>query len=212
VRPNFNDRDFQFSRNMVVVRDGDALTLINSMRLDEAGLAKLDALGEVRNIIKLGSFHGRDDAFYLDRYDAQFWAPAGMKHERGVETDRELVPGQPGPIAGASVFIYETAAVPEAIIRLDAQGGVLVSCDSLQNWSGPDEYFDEASAAMMAANGFFRTANVGPGWRSASKPEASDFERLIEMEFRHLLSAHGDPLIDSAHEDVVATLKELFGV
>jgi hypothetical protein len=29
----------QFSRNMTVVRDGNALTLINSIRLDGAGLA-----------------------------------------------------------------------------------------------------------------------------------------------------------------------------
>jgi hypothetical protein len=53
----------QFSRNMTVVRDGNALTLINSMRIDGAGLAQLDALGRVAHVVKIGSLHRRDDAF-----------------------------------------------------------------------------------------------------------------------------------------------------
>ena len=35
----FQDNKFQFSRSMTVIRDGDSLTLVNSMRLDDAGLA-----------------------------------------------------------------------------------------------------------------------------------------------------------------------------
>jgi hypothetical protein len=53
----------QFSRNMTVVRDGNVLTPINSIRLDGAGLAQLDALGRVADVVKIGSLHGRDDAF-----------------------------------------------------------------------------------------------------------------------------------------------------
>ena len=34
-----------FSRNMTILREGNSLTLINSVRLDEDGLAQLDALG-----------------------------------------------------------------------------------------------------------------------------------------------------------------------
>jgi hypothetical protein len=51
----------QFSRNMTVVRDGNALTLINSIRLDGAGLAQLDALGRVAHLVKISSLHGRDE-------------------------------------------------------------------------------------------------------------------------------------------------------
>ena len=42
------------SRNMVVIPDGHNLTLVNTIRLDEAGLAALDALGNV-NVLKLQS-------------------------------------------------------------------------------------------------------------------------------------------------------------
>ena len=33
---------WQFSRNMIIVREDDKLTLLNSVRLDDNGLAELD--------------------------------------------------------------------------------------------------------------------------------------------------------------------------
>jgi len=212
VRPNFGGRQLQFSRNMIVVRDGESLTLVNTLRLDEAGLARLDALGKVTNLVKLGSFHGRDDAFYTDRYGAAMWAFPGMPHERGVTTDSEIVPGQPGPISDASAFVYETAVVPEGHLLIHRDGGVLLACDALQNWEAPDDYFDEATAEMMGRNGFYRKANIGPGWRNAGKAQPSDYERLMKLEFRHLLSAHGEPLLNEAYGAVKATVKHVVGV
>ena len=64
------DLDWQFSRNMTIVRDGERLILINTVRLDDDGLAELDRLGKVTDVIRLGALHGRDDAFYVDRYQA----------------------------------------------------------------------------------------------------------------------------------------------
>jgi hypothetical protein len=59
--------------------DVDSVVICNSLRLDDAGLAQLDALGEVCAIVRLGSHHGRDDAFYAHRYpDALVWSAPGM--------------------------------------------------------------------------------------------------------------------------------------
>ncbi|GEM_PF-3074825 len=64
----------KFSRNMTVVRDGNELTLINTVRLNEAGLKQLEALGQVKHVIRLAGFHGVDDPFYKDRYGAKVWS------------------------------------------------------------------------------------------------------------------------------------------
>ena len=208
----FDDTRRQFSRNMVVVRDGHDLTLINSLRLDTAGLAQLDALGTVRDIARLGWFHGRDDAFFIDRYQARFWAPKGFEFGRGENPDHPLASDQPGPVADSTVFLFETANRPEAILRLTRSGGILITCDSLQNWAEADEYFDAPTIKTMGAAGFLKTANVGPGWRNAARPQASDFRRLMEMPFQHLLSAHGTPLLGSAKEAVGTTLAGLYGL
>jgi len=58
------------SRNMVIVREGRELTLINAMRLNAGGEAALAELGEVRHIMRLGAFHGLDDAYLRQRFDA----------------------------------------------------------------------------------------------------------------------------------------------
>lgn len=212
TRPTFFGMDWQFSRNMTVVRDGDSLTLVNTVRLDEAGLEALSALGTVRHVVRLGAFHGMDDAFYLDRYGAALWALPEMVHEHAHPTDHVLRPGAPLPCADASLFVYDTAKHPEGLLLLARDGGVLIACDSLQNWTAPDEYFDAESAARMAGMGFFRTANVGPGFRTACEPAAEDFARILALPFRHLVSAHGTVLRDEAKPRLHETLAELYGL
>jgi len=211
VKPTFNDTPFQFSRNMTVVREGGELTLINTVRLDDAGLAALEALGKVSHIVKLGS-HGIDDRFYLDRYSAQQWALEGLTHPGGQSTDRALTVEGPAPFAGGSLFSFETTKAPEGVLRIDREGGILVSCDSLQNFVEADRFFDESTTKMMTAGGFIRPANVGPGWLGFANPQASDFRRLEQLSFKHLLPGHGTPLLREAKELLTATFERLFPV
>ena len=211
-RPNFGGMEFQFSRNMVVLREGAELTLVNSVRLDEQALKKLDELGRVAHVVKLGAFHGMDDAFYRARYGARQWALPGMRHEGGHATDEELAPSRRTPFAPASVFSYETSAKPEGLLLIERSDGVLVSCDSLQNWMAADRFFSEESTAQMTAMGFIQPANIGPGWRAACQPQASDFARVKALAFRHLLPAHGTPLLDDAPERLAATFRREFEV
>ena len=176
------------------------------MRLDAAGLAALDALGSVKHIVKLGSFHGRDDAFYLERYGADVWAPAGMPHERGVKTTHELRHGEPGPTSASSAFVFNTPNALEAVLRVEREGGILIACDSIQNMQQPDAYFDEVTATMMASMGFLGPANLGPGWVAKGEPQRADFDALDALPFRHLLSAHGEPLLDHAKDALRASV------
>ena len=206
------DAAMHFSRNMTIVHDGDALTLFNSVRLDEGGLAALDALGPVCNVVKLGAHHGRDDAFYLDRYDADFWAVPGMEFSRGEEMTNPLVAGEPGPCTASSVFVFQTTSAPEAILRLERHGGTLITCDSLQNFTGPDAFFNDIATERMEAGGFLVPANIGPGWRNATDPKPGDFARLKQVEFKHVLSGHGEPCLGNAKDQYGATFNRLFGV
>ena len=202
-RPTFGGLDWQYSRNMVVIREGAELTLVNTVRLDDDGLRQLDALGRVTHLVKLGAFHGMDDAFYRARYGARQWALPGMVHDGGHTTDEELTSGRV-PFS-ANVFSFETSLMPEGLLLIEHSGGVLISCDSLQNWTRVDSFFSEDSATRMVEMGFIRPANVGPGWRGTCKPESSDFARVKALAFRHLLPAHGTPLLDAAHTQLCAT-------
>ena len=201
---------WQFSRNMTVVRDGDALTLINTVRLDDAGLKNLEDLGTVTNVVKIGSMHGVDDAFYKDRYNAKYWAMPGMQQD--LEVDVELTEDGEMPFSGASLFEFKTIKLPECILRLDREGGIMIACDALQNWINHDEFFSDDSRALMQEMGFFTRANVGPVWMQFNEPDAEDFRRLKNIPFKHALSGHGEPLRDTAHEDYSATFSRIFGI
>ena len=206
------ESEMRFSRNMTIVHDGSAITLVNTVRLDTAGLTALDALGPVKNVVRLGAHHGRDDAFYLDRYGAKFWAVPGMEFNRAERLTNPLASGKPGPCTNSSAFIFETSSKPEAILRLGRHEGVLITCDSLQNFNAADAFFNETATERMQAGGFLRPANIGPGWRAATDPKPEDFARLKRLEFRHVLSAHGDPCLHDASSRYAVTFKNEFGV
>ncbi len=206
------DMDWKFSRNMTVVRDGERLIIVNSVRLNDAGLAALERLGQVTDVVRLGSLHGRDDPFYVDRYGAEYWAMSDMQHETGLMATRTLTPDGPLPISDASLFAFHTTRIPEGILRIDRAGGILIACDALQNWLTPDEYFSDTSRELMQQMGFFTPANLGPVWVQRATPAGDDFARLKALSFKHALCGHGEPLRDTAHEDFSDTFNRMFGV
>lgn len=203
---------WQFSRNMIVVREDGKLTILNSVRLNDEGLAALDKLGKVVNLVRLGDMHGIDDAFYADRYKPTFWALPGMAEKDGLKPDKELVSGGEMPFKNATLFVFETVKRPECIIRLEREGGIMLACDSLQNWVEPDQFFDEGTISTMQQMKFFRPANLGPAWMYESHPQAADFERLKEIPFEHVLCGHGYPMINNAHRDFLQTFNEYFNI
>lgn len=198
----FQGMNLQHRRNMVIVKRNNALSLINTVRLDHDGLAALDALGAVKNVIRIGAFHGRDDAFYLDKYSAKLWAIKGMEHAQNRATDMELKPGGQMPFSGSSFFLFETSQCPEGVFHFDQNGGILITCDSIKNWLAPDSFFDDATAKLYQQQGFFGTASVSSIWKQATQVQSTDFQKLMTLPFQHLISAHGVPLLNKAKEKV----------
>jgi hypothetical protein len=197
MRAEFFGSMWQFNRNMTIVRENGRLTLVNTVRLDDAGLAELEKLGTVANVVRIGDMHGVDDRFYVDRYGAEFWAMDGMGIQEGLKVDHVLREGGPMPFSNCSMFTFNTTQRPECILRLDREGGIMIACDSLQNWVAPDEFFDEETVGKMKDIGFFTPTSLGLAWLQGSQPQADDFVRLKQVPFRHALCGHGEPAHDA---------------
>ena len=73
----------------------------------------------------------------------------------------------------------------------------MIACDSLQNWTEPDELFDEETVGKMKEMGFFTPTSLGLAWLHGSQPKPEDFVRLKQVRFRHALCGHGAPAHDS---------------
>lgn len=210
----------RFSRNMTVLRQGKSLTIVNSVRLNEAGLAALDALGKVERVIRIAGFHGMDDLFYKQRYGAEVWAMKGHVYVAGFnaspkpedeyfKADVAFDETTELPIEGASLYRYASAKTPEGLLVLDREGGVVVAGDSLQNWQSSDEYFSLVGSVMMKLMGFIKPFNVGPGWLKATKTTSADLKKVLDLRFEHVLPAHGLPAKGGAKDAYRAALEQL---
>lgn len=197
----------RFSRNMTVVRDGERLVIVNSVRLDERGLAALEAHGKPTDVIRIAGFHGADDAFYKDRYGAKVWALEGQRYTAGFSQDSEpyfepdvWVDAKTAlPLDGARLYLFDTKP-GEALLLLERDGGIVVAGDALQNWAAPDEFFSLLAKPMMRLMGFCKPYNVGPGWLKQAKPTAAKLRGVLDLTFEHVLPAHGTPVIGGAKE------------
>jgi hypothetical protein len=200
------------SRSMTVLRNpgNNELTIVNSMRLDERGLARLEKLGKVAHVIRLAGFHGRDDGFYRDKYGARVYAIRGQIYTRKLgkpnpedaymEPDSWLDEKSSLPAPNTRLKLLKTANPPEAMLLLNRDGGVLIAGDALQNTPQPDEYVNLPARFMMKKMGFFKPCNVGPGWLQFAKPQASEVRSILDLGFEHVLPAHGQAVIGGAKE------------
>jgi len=201
------------ARNMIIVRHAGELTVLNAVRLSDAGEKELLALGEVKHVMRLGPFHGVDDPYYVDRFGARFWTLEGCG-DPVPKVDEIIDTNATPPMPGARFFVFQQTRKPEAILHLDADGGSLLTCDSLQHH--PDLSGNSLMAKLfMTATGFKRPANIGPMWLKAMQDRDGslkpDFDRLLELPFERLLAAHGSPLESGAHAAVAATVARIYG-
>jgi len=186
------------------------LTLINSMRLSDAGLKELQAFGEIKNVIRVGGFHGRDDLFYQREFNAKVYAMEGQRYTRSMDDDAGKVEYmQPDvwvssaadlPYSNWGLKMFKDSTPPEAAVLIPEHGGILVTADSMQNTPKPDQFVNFLMKIMMKKMGFWVPHNVGPAWIKFASPDKDGIRSVLELEFDHLLPGHGEAVIGNAVE------------
>lgn len=203
----------RISRNMGIVREGTELTLINPIRLRLETEHKLKQLGEVKNIVRLGAFHGVDDPYYVNKFEVQFWSQPGGKTYTEPLIDIEIGIGGLTPTSDSEFFEFRGTNQPECALLLKRGKGVLFTCDSVQNY-GDYSFNNWLAKLVMPRIGFPKTTIIGPIWLKLMTPEnkslESEFERLLELKFDGLLSAHGTFLEQGAHKAVQTAVRNTF--
>ena len=195
------------NRNMGIVRSGDELLLVNPVRLNRVQEERLTELGQVRQAVRLGYFHGCDDLYYRDRFNVYFWRQSHSDHYPLPPADQFLVDGGSCPVTGGRVFEFSNSSVPEAALLIPHSGGLLLTCDALQYWNGWTAC-NWAGKWMLRLSGVHQGMQVAPGWCRRATPDsenslrwlAADFQRLLQLPFQHMLAGHGDFCADRAHE------------
>ncbi len=204
---------FSLGRNMVILREGEALTVISPVRLNAETETELDALGRVRHVVRLGNFHGIDDRYYVDRYGAEFWCQADSDRYPAPKPTQALDEQTTLPVGDAELFLFRETRFPEGAILLRRHGGLLITCDSLHHWKDW-RHCTLAARLVMPILGFKLTTIVGPPWRKLMTQKGGslkpDFERLLALAFDHHIGAHGTLCRGGAHDLVGAAVAAAF--
>lgn len=193
------------TRNMTIVRQKDELVCVNSVRLSEEGEKALEKLGKVKHVVRTGFFHGADDPYFKHRFGVHLWA--AEKTGEGYEKHTT----EHTPLEKAHVFTFEKGKRAETAILLEREGGILIPCDSYQNWT-TFEGCSFLGGIMMRAMGFGPTLVGGPWVKEMGTDVRGDFERMKELPFKHLIPAHGTVLKDAAKEGLHKAIAHRFPV
>lgn len=191
-----------FSRNMVAVLTDEGWVLLNPVRLGAEAEAELLARAPIRHAVRLGTFHGRDDAYYVDKFGAGFWGVPGQCSYAEPKYTHEIREDAALPIAGARAVIFRSASHGECAVHLPHLR-LLVTCDSVQNYDN-DPLVSPLGRLVMRPMGFFTPCVIGPIWLKAVTPPGgsmrADFERVLALDFDNLIGGHGTPKVGGAKE------------
>jgi hypothetical protein len=214
VKPNTVVR---FSRNMAIVRDKGELTLINPVRMSEAGLVELDKLGKVAHVIRLAPSHGMDDPFYVDRYKAEFWSLEGGTTYTEPKITQPLIEGGQLPFSNAKLFAFKYMHEPEAAILLERsekrEQGLLFTCDAVQSYESYP-HTNWLARRVLPLIGFTKETLISKMWvkLAVANQEGikTEFDRLLELDFDQLLGGHGTFVAKNAHAEVKCAIDNKF--
>jgi hypothetical protein len=196
-------------RVMTIIKDGDELHIINSIRVKPETEAEIEKLGKPAHVYKLGWNHGMDDPYWIEKYGAQFWAMPGMKGRMGVEPTKQLKEDSELPIKGSKFFNFKACVKElEGAIWMERHGGIAVVCDTLTNYENPWDGFGTGGRFIIKA-----IAGPPGSHLSALRKElvkaggtangfGEDIVRLCDMKFEMMLCAHGWPLKSKADQIV----------
>lgn len=191
---------FKYSRNMVILKDGDNLCLVNPVRLNETEEKKLLSIGKIYAILKLGRLHSVDLPYYMDKFSPQLWASNNDSFviDNNYKIDIDLEGTEKLPFLGISLFNFKTSKQNEAVAFLPQNDGILLSCDAFVNMKKNDPM----------ANWLVRTLSkllpepvyIGPNWYKIMKPQKKEFEQVLKFQFNTMIPAHGEPLTGNAQK------------
>lgn len=201
------------SLTMVVVRRGNGndkeLTIVNSMRVNADVEDEIKKLGDIKHVVRICSNHGASDEYYVDTYGATYHdLPDAATTEgatKGPSATSFLEDGKAPPsIPDAKLVFLKNLKMPDAVLYLPDDGGMLVAGDFVQNGdTSPHDSF-----VMRRVVGPLLGFNTGclttppPFFKFYGKGEDVyvNVPIVMEMEFDTIICAHGPIVKGGAKE------------
>ena len=165
-----------------------AQALIDPM-VPDGGLEWFDSRATPARILLTNRHHYRHSARYADVFGCSVHASAPGMHEF-AGAPRPVEPFDFGDEPAPGITALEVGAIcpDETALEIPSARAVALA-DGLVRWGAPDDPI-----------GFVPDFLLGDDPEDVKKGLLASFERLLELDFEHLLLAHGSPLVGDGKE------------
>jgi hypothetical protein len=212
VRGSFNlGLGIMIGRTMTIVKRGDDLTVINSIRVNEEVEAEIKKLGTIKHLVRLCTGHGTDDAYFINTFEPTYWSLEGIAPVADTKAhDKALTEDGERPIPDMKLVLFKNTPLKkwhECVIWIPDSDGTLITCDFIQNQTTTDHtsFMGKHISYWM---GFQGECKCSPMWRSANGMDHwDDIERILAWDFENLVAAHGGAKIGGAKAATEKNLK-----
>jgi hypothetical protein len=206
----------RINRTMCIVKEGNDLIILNSVRVNEETENEIMKLGTIKKLVRLCMAHGVDDAYYVHKFKPRYYSVATSEFSK-PDAPADVVLKEDGemPIKGSKLIIL--TGIPEkdreAALWIP-EGPTLISVDVFQHEGGM-EHTSFGGSLLMTLMGFGKPCDCPPLWRNTFGKDKEaiwpDLERIFALEWDAFVSGHGNAMVGGANLAVAANIRKHWG-
>jgi len=175
--------------NSYALKTSEGVVLIDPLKPEPAGLQKLETLGEMIAILLTNAHHDRDSDWFRKQYEIQVYAHEKAKADCDTKIDVLLMDGERLPGAVKAVHMPGSSA-GETAYYTRSGGGIVLMGDTLMN------QHDRGLSLLSDA------------YVEDKKQTLQSLHKLLDLDFKVVTFAHGDPILQSARTQIEHFLKK----
>ena len=175
--------------NSYAIKTPDGVVLIDPLKALPEVLKKLEALGEFQAIYLTNAHHDRDADWFRKQYQIQIYAHETAKSDCDTKIDVLVLDGEKLP-GGVRVVHLPGTSGSEIALHVKLSGGVILVGDAVLRRPEkgiellPEQYLEDRKQALTS------------------------LRKLLELDFKIITFAHGDPVTEDAKKVITAFLQK----
>ncbi|MEZ4741138.1 MAG: hypothetical protein R3B45_01595 [Bdellovibrionota bacterium] len=198
---------FQYSRAMTILNENGTLAIINPVRVEEDLLNKIQKLGQIKYLLKIGQLHNVDVPFYMDKFSLELWINRNDPSVDESYSTRYFDDVDEIPILRCKVRTIRGSEIKESILVTPGDGGCLHSCDAFVNMgSDPNHNWLTSKLSKFLPDPTY----IGPNWIKMAKPPEASLKFVLDFDFENFIPAHGEPIIGNAKKKIEKYMESFY--
>lgn len=171
------------------IKTPDGVILVDPMKPTPAVLKQLESLGEILGVYLTNAHHDRDADWFRKHFEVQVYAHEKAKPDCDTKIDILVLDDEKLP-GGVRALHLPGSSASETALFAKLDGGIVLMGDALMNLrdSGltllPDQYLEDRKQALAS------------------------LRKLLDLDFKVITFAHGDPLVTDAKKQIADFLKK----